>query len=40
MTQTIVRPEEPMGDGQGWVSVVVDDVPGHYELVPGRSKGQ
>ena len=39
MTQTIVRPEEPMGDGQGWVSVVVD-VPGHYELAPGRSKGQ
>jgi uncharacterized glyoxalase superfamily protein PhnB len=30
-TAANVRPEEPMGDGQGWVYVVVDDVHGHYE---------
>jgi hypothetical protein len=37
-TDANVRSEEPMGDGQGWVYVVVDDVHGHYERAAGRSK--
>jgi hypothetical protein len=37
-TAANIRPEEPMGDGQGWVYVVVEDVHGHYERAAGRSK--
>jgi hypothetical protein len=37
-TASNVRVEEPMGDGQGWVYAVVDDVHRHYERAAGRSK--
>jgi hypothetical protein len=39
-TAANVRPEEPMGDGQGWVYVVVDDVHGHYERAAGARNPQ
>jgi hypothetical protein len=36
-TAANVRPEEAMGDGQGWVYVLVDDVHGPYERAARRS---